>query len=92
MEIPGPRLNDMKGNSTMQGDRPQDGPANLIASTENTETSSEDLTFFFCWKLHGSAKFVVRAVALLSASGSEKRFILNTSSKDLTELRRVEWE
>ena len=27
---------------------------------------------FFCWKLHGSTKFVVRAVALLSAKRSEK--------------------
>ena len=32
------------GNSTMQVDRPQDGQANLIASTEDRETSSEDLT------------------------------------------------
>ena len=41
---------------------------------------------FFCWKLHGSTKFVVRAVALLSADlievkkGSSKMMMYSTSS------------
>ena len=40
-------------------------------------------THFFCWKLHGSTKFVVRAVALLSAKRSEKessKMIMDSTS------------
>ena len=42
--------------------------------TETTATLHL-LTIFFVWMLHGSTKFVVRAVALLSAKQSEKRDI-----------------
>ena len=44
-------------------------PAGLPAATV---APLPELRFFFCWKLHGSTKFVVRAVALLSAKRSEK--------------------
>ena len=56
---------------------------------------------FFCWKLHGSTKFVVRAVALLSAKRSEKessnmivgsnmlKFTVEASKKVLPPLMKV---
>ena len=36
------------------------------------EIESPDVLFYFVWMLHGSTKFVVRTVALLSAKHSEK--------------------
>ena len=42
---------------------------------DSDDPSRRNIPDFFCWKLHGSTKFVVRAVALLSAKRCEKRII-----------------